>query len=363
VPITVYGQDGAVVLGRPLPAGAPYVERPIILRGRIIGSARMPRVKPAPDAVEARFLRQQYAGIAGIAAVLVLLATLTAWRVSGRWVRPLLAVQQATARIARGELDVRLADAGADEIGDVVRNINRMTEGLQRLESARRRWIAEISHELRTPLAVLRGEIEALIDGVRTMQAGSMVSLREEVLRLSALIEDLHLLAMSDLRTLPCHAVEADAVDIARQVVGRFERRAARQGLALTLELGGAASAPVRWDPQRIEQVLGNLIENSLRYTDAPGRVVLTLRAQRQRVTIDVEDTAPGVPPADLERLFEPLYRADSARDRAIGGSGLGLAICNAIVRAHGGAIEAVGSALGGVHIHIDLPATAAVNA
>jgi two-component system sensor histidine kinase BaeS len=112
----------------------------------------------------------------------------------------------------------------------------------------------------------------------------------------------------------------------------------------------------VRWDGRRIEQLLGNLLDNSLRYTDAPGCVRLTLQIDAGEVLIDLDDSAPGVPAVDAARLFEPLYRADAARSRHTGGSGLGLAICHAIVQAHGGAITATASELGGLQVRIRLP-------
>ena len=112
----------------------------------------------------------------------------------------------------------------------------------------------------------------------------------------------------------------------------------------------------MRWDGRRVEQLLGNLLDNSLRYTDAPGRVCLTLQIDAGDVLIDLDDSAPGVPDADAARLFEPLYRADAARSRHTGGSGLGLAICHAIVQAHRGAITAAASELGGLRIRIRLP-------
>jgi two-component system sensor histidine kinase BaeS len=274
------------------------------------------------------------------------------------------AVQAATERIARGEFDVRLqgrqqGEERSDEIGDLVRNVNRMAEGLQQLEGARRRWLADISHELRTPLAVLRGEIEALVDGVRPLRPEAIVSLHEDALHLGKLVDDLHLLAMSDLQSLPCRFDELDAVDLAQQSVARLQTRAAAKGLALSVETGPLTTLPVRWDRTRSEQLLGNVLENSLRYTDAPGRIVLALKRQGDRISIDIDDSAPGVPTADLPRLFEPLYRADAARSRERGGSGLGLAISHAIARSHSGRIDAAISSLGGLRLRIELPATA----
>jgi two-component system, OmpR family, sensor histidine kinase BaeS len=365
----VVGLDGQTLMRQSsINPDMPFVDRPIRVRGEVVAQARLSLFARVPDAVEARFLRKQYVGILGVAAALMLLAVASAWWLARRWVRPLLAVQDATARIARGETDVRLAglrqgQGRSDEIGDLVHNVNVMAEGLQRLEGARRRWVADISHELRTPLAVLRGEIEALVDGVRPMHHQAMLSLQEEVLRIGALVDDLHLLALSDLQALPCHFAELDALPFVQHLATRFEGRAQAAGLSLATQLVFETTLPVVWDDARIAQLLSNLLENSLRYTDAPGRIVLAVKRMGDRIVIDIDDSSPSVPAADLPRLFEPLYRADAARSRHRGGSGLGLAICEAIVRSHGGHITASPSALGGLHVQIDLPQAAGAGA
>jgi two-component system, OmpR family, sensor histidine kinase BaeS len=366
--VWVVGVDGQALLARPAqplgPQAGPFIDRPIRLGGKVVALVRLRPGARVPDAVEARFLRSQYLGIFAVAGALFLLALASAWWVARRWVRPLHAVQAATARIARGEFDVRLqgrqqGEGRSDEIGDLVRNVNCMAEGLQQLEGARRRWLADISHELRTPLAVLRGEIEALVDGVRPLRPEAIMSLREDALRLGKLVDDLHLLAMSDLQALPCAFDELDSVVLTRELVQRLQARAAAKGLELSVEIDPLATLPVRWDSTRIEQLLCNVLENSLRYTDAPGRVVLALESQGSGITIDINDSAPSVAAADLPHLFEPLYRADAARSRHRSGSGLGLAICHAIVRSHGGRIDAAPSSLGGLHLRIELPAFA----
>ena len=355
--LALYGTDDRPLVGRPLPRDAgPYFERPVQVEGEVVGWARMLRQPPASTAVDARFLRSQYSGIATVAAALMALALLLAWWLARRWVRPLAAIQTATGRIARGDLGVRLHLDRSDEIGDVVRNVNAMAESLQRLEGSRRRWVADISHELRTPLAVLRGEIEALTDGVRPLSQAAMQSLHEEVLRLGALVNDLHLLAMSDLKALPCQFAPVDAVVLLKGIQQRFATRAAAKGLQLSLDGGAAPQVSVQWDTARIEQLLGNLLENSLRYTDAPGKIACSLQRMGDQVILTVQDSAPGVKLADLPRLFDPLYRADAARSREAGGSGLGLAICQAIVQAHGGRITAGASELGGLAVRIALP-------
>ena len=356
--VAIFTHDGKPFMENDVPMGAgPRIERPVRIQSEVVATVRMLQLKPVPDEVESRFLTSQYWGIASVAAALLMLALMGAWWVAGRWVRPLLAVQLATKRIAQGEFDIRLNPVRSDEIGDVMRNVNAMAHSLAQLDGTRRQWMADISHELRTPLAVLRGEIEAIVDGVRPLKPEAMLSLREEVLRLSALVDDLHLLAMSDLKALPCYFEELDAIELARMVWQRFELRATQLGLTLRFESPKESSLPVRWDARRVGQLLGNLLDNSLRYTDAPGQVVLTLEHHANHVSMDICDSAPGVAESDLPRVFEPLFRADAARSR--GGSGLGLAICQAIVQAHGGSVTATPCTMGGLCIHILLPVQA----
>lgn len=356
--VAVYGLDGQAKLGRSLPLQAgTYIERPVRLRDDVVAMVRMAKLKPVPNEVEVRFLNAQYQSIIAVACVLLLIALIGAFWISRHWVRPLIEVQAATERIAQGDFDTHLTTTRSDEIGDAMRNINQMAASLKKLEGARRQWIADMSHELRTPLAVIRGEIDGLIDGVIAQSPQAMLSLREEVLRLNALVDDLHLLAMADLRALPCYFEEVDAVQLLDGIVQRFSLRAAQQGLMLTLEAFRQGSMVVRWDARRIEQLVGNLLDNSLRYTDAPGQVLVRLRSDNEaKVHIEVEDTAPGVSANDLPRLFEPLYRAEASRDRSTGGSGLGLAICAQIAKAHGGVIRAEASARGGVIFQLQLP-------
>lgn len=368
--IQVVASDGTVLLGQTdiaSPNAAPLVERPVRVNGAVVALARM---RPAPmvrSGAEARFLRDQYALIAAGGLGLIVLAVLTATWLARRWTRPLAAVQEATQRLAQGELTVRLPDSAdlagrSDEIGDVMRNVNRMAEGLQQLEGVRRRWLADISHELRTPLTVLRGDIEALHDGVRPLRPEAIAVLHEEVLRLNKLVDDLHLLAISDLQTLPCHLAADDALALVRRLHRRYEARARAAGLDLRLEVPDELSAlnvlTVEWDAGRIEQLLDNLMENSLRYTESPGQVRVRLGCvdDGRRVVVAVEDSAPGVPAEQRAQLFEPLYRGDAARCSGTAGSGLGLAICQTIAKAHGGRLVASASALGGLCLTLDLP-------
>ncbi len=310
------------------------------------------------DDIDGQFLRRQTLGIAAVAGLSLLVALSLALLLARRWLRPLQQAQQAARRMALGELAVRVPQDRADEIGALMRDLNAMAASLQQTETERRRWIAQLSHELRTPLAILRGELEALADGVRPWSAAALASLQDEVQRLHRLIEDFHLLAMSDLRRLPCQFEPVDVAALLRQAGQRVEERLRAKGLELQLDLDDSLGT-ARWDGERIAQLLGNLLENSLRYTDAPGRVLLRARRRGEEVQIVVEDSAPGLPPQQLRQLFDPLFRAEASRSRASGGSGLGLSIARALALSHGGRLHAEASALGGLAQCLSLPLVA----
>jgi two-component system sensor histidine kinase BaeS len=244
---------------------------------------------------------------------------------------------------------------GASEIAALHGDINAMAGALSLLESSRQRWIAELSHELRTPLAVLRGEVEALVDGIRPLDHAAVVSLQEEVKRLSRLVEDFHQLATSELRALPCEFESVAPAALLQVAIDRAAPRAKTLGLVVEAELPPVLPA-AQWDAVRVLQLLANLLENSLRYTEAPGRVLVTARTLGASVEVRLDDTPPGVPEGDLDRLFDPLYRADPSRSRAFGGAGLGLAIAKAIAQEHGGRLRAEPSPLGGLAVVLMLP-------
>jgi two-component system sensor histidine kinase BaeS len=339
--------------GAPPDSGVP-VERAIRANGKIVAYVVHTPVAREPTADDIAFLRKQFKSIGLAATGLILIALLAAPFVARRWSRPLGEISRATGRIAKGEFEVRLPDARADEIGTLMKNVNGMAQSLSKMDAARKRWIAEIAHELRTPLAVLRGEIEALQDGVRPIDQKAVASLGDEVRHLTNLVNDLHLLSLADMGGLPCIMAVFDLNPLVSRMVDCYAPRAKQAGLALSARLPDQP-VEVFADDDRIEQLLSNLLENSLRYTDAPGQISIDVSRDRNIVHIRVEDSAPGVAASDCDRLFEPLFRADAARSRAAGGSGLGLAICRAIVEAHAGKIVAQPSRAGGLAVTVTL--------
>jgi two-component system sensor histidine kinase BaeS len=237
----------------------------------------------------------------------------------------------------------------------LAQDFNVLAGTLEKNEQLRRNLVADISHELRTPLAVLRGELEAVEDGVRSLTPQTIASLQAEVSMLSKLIDDLHELSLADVGALTYRMGNVDVVELLRNTVSLFQERLASKTLGVELELP-ANLPPVRGDAQRLTQLFTNLIENSVRYTDPEGMLQIAVQQDHQSLIITLQDTTPGVPSEALPRLFERFFRVETSRNRQLGGSGLGLAICQRIVEAHNGNIEASQSGLGGLKITITLP-------
>ena len=360
--VMIADMQGVRLAGREAPPGARRTVRAIKVKGVEVARIEL-TAEPEPEGVDARFLQRQYTGLALAALGTIALAVLAAWLVARRWSRPLQALQLASRDIASGKRPRRLQPTGALEIAQLMEGINSMAAELARLEDARRIWIAQISHELRTPLAVLRGEIESIEDGARQPTVEVMASLRDEVLQLNRLVNDLHTLSMADVDGLRCDFTISDANAALLRVAQRFEASAGQRGLQLLMPPNDGRSIAVFWDFGRIEQLLGNLLTNSLRYTDAPGVVQLDWKVSEHELMLTVEDSAPGVSPTDLPQLFEPLFRADKARQRGTDhGSGLGLAIVRSIAQAHGGTVVASPSPRGGLLLRVHLPLQADPN-
>jgi two-component system sensor histidine kinase BaeS len=366
LPLTVSSRLLLFDADRKLLAGPPEtVERaelrPIVRDGAVVGYLgtvpRRDRIE-ALERVIAEQQRWQFAAIAlgMLGAALLLGAGLAHWLT--RRVRTLARGADA---LIRGDYDVRLPDAGADELARLARDFNTLAATLAATRRARSQWIADIAHELRTPLAVLRGEIEALQDGVRPLGPAGLSSLAQEAAHLGRLVDDLHTLSLADVGALSYHKEPVDLAELADEAIAVQRRALEERGLAVELALERGAT--VLADETRLAQVFGNLLQNTLRYTDAPGKVAVAVRREGERVVLDWQDSSPGVPEGELPRLTDRLYRVDASRSRAGGGSGLGLAIVKAIVEAHGGTLVARASRLGGLALEVALPAAASLPA
>ena len=256
--------------------------------------------------------------------------------------RPLAEVGGAARRIADGDYAARAPRDGPEEIASLADSFNQMAASLERQEAMRRDFIANAAHELRTPLTNLQGYLEALRDGVITPDRATYDSLWDEAERLVRLSHSLDALAEGDAATAPPPLVELDLAAAVRAAVELSQPTLDRAGLTVVLDVPDRL--PAHANPDHLAQVLGNLLSNAARYTAVGGTV--TVRAERRAsdLRVSIANTGEGIPPDDLDRVFERFYRVEKSRDRARGGAGIGLAIVKQLVEAGGGRVGAESS-------------------
>ena len=275
--------------------------------------------------------------------------------------RPIDQLTRAAHQLAQGDLGARAvvddhaSRLGSDEISELGVAFNAMASNLQQSEQARRDMTADIAHELRTPLAVMRGNLEAMLDGVYPFDAEHLTPVLNQVNLLTRLVEDLRTLALAEAGQLPLAKRLVDLTALLQSVLTSFEAQAAAQQVTLRAELAPDLPA-VELDPDRMQQTIGILISNALRYTPPQGSITVKAKTDRASVTIRIADTGSGITPEDLPHVFDRFYRADKSRARESGGSGLGLAIAKSLVEAHGGSITVQSEANTGSCFSVTLP-------
>lgn len=242
-----------------------------------------------------------------------------------------------------------------DELQILAKQLNHLAGVLESNEKARRTFMAEVAHDLRTPISVLKGEIEALEDGVRQVTPESLASLRTEVDLISRLVDDIHTLSLADVGMLKYDRSYFDLVPCLASSLYTVKDRILERDLTLDADLPNT-ELTVHADPARLGQVFRNILENSMRYTDSGGNIQVRCRPDGAYVFIDILDSTPAVPEEQLPLLFERFHTGDLARTRGRSGSGLGLAICRTLLQAQDGDLRALPSPLGGLWIRMQLP-------
>ncbi len=349
----LYDERNAAVIGPP-DSWPGSVLLPVEVNGVQVGVLAYQPLPRLESSFDLDFARAQLRSGMVTALLVLLLASLASMVFARRLAQPLRGMADSAQRIAGGDYAARVSMDRSDEIGELARDFNAMAEALAQNRNARQRWTAEISHELRTPIAVMRAELDALEDGVRPVNRDALKSLSAEAQRLSRLVDDLYQLSLADAGALAYRFEPLDLAELLREAL--HSQQPAFETAGLTVESELPESAPIRGDAGRLAQLWANLAANSCRYTDRGGLVRVSLRQSDSHWRLCWEDSAPGVSAEALQLMFDPLYRADASRSRAAGGAGLGLAIARRIVDAHGAAMHAEASALGGVAIHIQWP-------
>ena len=270
----------------------------------------------------------------------VAIALLLTFVLSRRILAPVKALTQAAKRLGKGDFSQRVQVRDKGEVGELAQSFNSMASDLERAEQLRRNMVADAAHELRTPLSNIRGYLEAIRDGVKKPDAGTIRSLNEEASSLSRLVDDLQELSLADAGELKLICRKEDISKLINEAVAALQSPAAAKGLVLTVKPPEKLPL-VNVDSHRIKQVLRNLLENAVAHTSRGGSIMVEAWQEGGQVKVSVVDTGVGIPAKDLPNIFERFYRVDKSRARATGGSGLGLTIAKRLVEAHGGKIEA----------------------
>lgn len=289
-----------------------------------------------------RAFRDATAMSIGFAVAVSALAALTlSWYLSHRVHRSATSLSQAASAVADGHYDIRVPPPRlGKEFDAVAAAFNKMAQRLGAVDEARRQMLADLAHEIRTPVAVLEAYMEAVEDGVQQLDQQTVATLRDQTRRLTRFSVDVNALSVAESRTTSIDARPVSPADLITTAAAAFAPRYQTKGV--TLRAQGGDGLPEVWaDPERIGQVLSNLLDNALRHTGPGGEVTVVAAAGAPGITLTVSDTGDGVPAEHLDKLFDRFYRADAARDRQHGGAGIGLSIARALVEAHGGRIEA----------------------
>lgn len=273
---------------------------------------------------------------------------------SGNITRPLRQLSQAAEKIRQGHLKQEVPVETQDEVGQLAAVFNQMSAELAANESNRQEFLANIAHELKTPLAVLQGHLESMLDGVEEPEPEKLFSMQEEVMRLTRLVGDLRDLSLAQVHQLELHFQPVDLGEKAERAAELLEPLLEEKRLHFVKNM--APSLPVRQlDPDRVNQILYNLITNAIRYTHPGTAILLQTEPAGKRVRLIIADEGPGIAPEDLDHIFEQFYRGDKSRNRASGGSGIGLSLAKSFVEAQGGTIIARNRKEGGAEFVVEL--------
>ncbi len=323
--------------------------------GLVVGTLYRSPVTEISESLDQSFVNSQMRSSVVIAILTLAFALPLALYIAARLLAPVKSLAEGVEKLTSGDYETNIEIHSRDELGQLARDLNLLSNTLRSNKTAQQRWISDISHELRTPVAILEGEISAILDGIRQPSQVEMESLAAEVGRLTRLIDDLHQLSKSDAGDLSYHMEPLDITSVLERSMQAFEKRMQDAGLEGSLKIF-TENTCVFGDESRLMQLFDNLLENSCRYTDAPGQISLEVTSDKTNIVVTLSDSAPGVADAELPHIFDRLYRVEQSRNRVSGGSGLGLAICRNIALAHGATLEVDHSDLGGVKMTCTLP-------
>ncbi len=350
--LILLNEDKEVIIGtKDLPEN--LIQIPINFENEVVGTLALLPSNKLFEPIDLQFAdaRRQALYLSGFVALLIaaIISLILTQNISG----PIRKLARATRSLISGEFKTRVNIKNKDELGKLSRDFNILAKTLDKEAESADKWLADISHELRTPLAILKSELEAIEDGIREFDEETLNSLTHEVKRINTLVNDLYELSLSDLGAMKYQMVETDIKTNIESSIESFRDRYREAEIDISFEFDEVGN--ILGDQHRLTQLFTNLLENTLKYTDGPGRLNINMRAIDNEIIISFADSAPGVDKETLEKIFDRFYRVELSRSREMGGAGLGLSICSEIVDAHSGSITAKQSSIGGLEIIVKL--------
>ena len=346
--LILLNEDKEVIIGtKDLPEN--LIQIPINFENEVVGTLALLPSNKLFEPIDLQFAdaRRQALYLSGFVALLIaaIISLILTQNISG----PIRKLARATRSLISGEFKTRVNIKNKDELGKLSRDFNILAKTLDKEAESADKWLADISHELRTPLAILKSELEAIEDGIREFDEETLNSLTHEVKRINTLVNDLYELSLSDLGAMKYQMVETDIKTNIESSIESFRDRYREAEIDISFEFDEVGN--ILGDQHRLTQLFTNLLENTLKYTDGPGRLNINMRAIDNEIIISFADSSPGVDKETLEKIFDRFYRVELSRSREMGGAGLGLSICSEIVDAHSGSIKAKQSSFGGLEI------------
>lgn len=320
--------------------------------GKIILGVNPP---PGMATLEPQFFKSVIYAIAAAGIIAVLLAIGLALQFSRRISIPLVSLTKAAEKLAEKDFKYRIFIPARDELGSLAKAFNSMADAIEKNEQIRNHLVADVAHELRTPVTIIRGNLESLQAGVMEPTEEVIISLHDEILRLSRLITDLQDLSLAESGNLLLKLQDIAPIEILDKIVNNFRGPALSSNIEIKANVS-EITGRISVDCDRIIQALSNIMTNAIRHTPPGGEIELSLTENETAVLFSVADNGPGIKPEDLPHIFDRFFRGSQSRNRADGGSGLGLAIVRSLLVIHEGNITAECPPSGGTIFTISLP-------